>query len=144
MAGEKLVRRFPPPIPGLPKSKDHYEAILTKLYELPYSPTREEFAETCQTVINNLQEDPISESWAAHITSDLIRSGFIREEKLDEADQNKRLSVGRDVEEWLEGNIETEDPFADTVFRALKRGWVLQALHPEGFEALELIIHALH
>lgn len=139
MAGEKLVRRFPTPIPGLPKSEAHYEAILSVLYELSNPPTREEFNNTCQAVINELQEDPISESWAAHITSDLIRSGFIREERLAEVDETKRLIVDRDSEEWLKGNI----PFEECIFRALKRGWVLKAQHPEGFEALERILHAL-
>jgi len=138
VTSEKLIRRFPPPVPGLPTSEDRYKTILSTLAELD-NPTRNEFVGPCQAAIQKHHDDSLSESWTKHIISDLTRSGFISEEKLNEADEQKRLQVGIDSQAYLNEDIQ----FADCVYRALKRGWVLRAQHPEGFEALERILHAI-
>ncbi len=138
MTSEKLIRRFPPPVPGLPGSEARYKTIFSTLAELG-NPTRDEFIEPCQETIEQVHADTLSHSWTKHIINDLIRSGFIREEKVNETDERKRLCVGIDSQAYLNEEIS----FADCVYRALKRGWVLRAKHPEGFEALEKILHAI-
>lgn len=138
MTSEKLIRRFPPPIPGLPTDEARYRTILTTLSTLS-NPTRNEFVNPCQESIEREHGDSLSRSWTNHIVNDLIRSGFIREEKFNETDNTKRLSVGIDSQMYLNEEI----PFAECVYRSLKRAWVLRAKHPEGFEALENILHAI-
>jgi len=138
VTSEKLIRRFPPPVPGLPGSEARYKTIFSTLAELG-NPTRDEFIEPCQETIEQVHADTLSHSWTKHIINDLIRSGFIREEKVNETDERKRLCVGIDSQAYLNEEIS----FADCVYRALKRGWVLRAKHPEGFEALEKILHAI-
>lgn len=138
VTSEKLIRRFPPPVPGLPSTKSRYNTILVTLAKCD-PPTRNEFVPSCQAAIEQQHEDSLSRSWTKHIISDLTRSGFIREERVDKADDQKRLVVERDSQAWLDDEIS----FADCVYRALKRGWVLRSAHPEGFEALERILHAV-
>jgi len=134
-----MTRRFPPPIPGLPKEERRYRAILEALDELDTRPTRSEFVPHCKAAIEAAEADEgteLSQSWTRHIINDLIRSGFIDQETVD---GEKRLEVGIDSRRWLDGELE----FDDFLFNALKRGWVLRTKHPEGFEALEQILHAV-
>ncbi|WP_418281222.1 DEAD/DEAH box helicase [Halorubrum sp. DTA98] len=139
MTGELLVRRFPPPIPGLPNEQARYKTILTTLAEQPAPPTRSEFVQPCQAAIERTHDDTLSDSWTRHIISDLARSGFIRESTDIGPDDDERLAVGIDSQRWLDGELS----FADCVYNALKRSWVLRAEYPEGFEALERVLHAI-
>lgn len=139
MTEELLVRRFPPPIPGLPNDKERYETILTTLAEQSTPPRRSDFIEPCQAAIEETHGDTLSDSWMRHIISDLTRSGFIRESTEAGPDDDERLEVGIDSQRWLDGELS----FADCVYNALKRSWVLRAEYPEGFEALERIFHAI-
>lgn len=134
-----MTRRFPPPIPGLPKSQTRYRAVLEALDEMVEPPTRTQFVPRCKAAIEAAEGDKgttLSDSWTNHIINDLIRSGFIREYSSNDGDV---IELGIDSRRWLDGNI----TFDDFVFKALKRGWVLKANHPEGFEALERILHAV-
>ncbi len=139
MTDELLVRRFPPPIPGLPNEQGRYETILTTLAKLSVPPTRSEFVQPCQAAIERIHGDTLSDSWTRHIISDLTRSGFIRESTEIGPENEERLKVGIDSQRWLDGEIS----FADCVYNALKRSWVLRAEYPEGFEALERVFHAI-
>ncbi len=139
MTDELLVRRFPPPIPGLPNEQDRYETILITLAELSVPPTRSEFVQPCQAAIERTHGDTLSDSWMRHIISDLTRSGFVRESTDVGPSDDERLAVGIDSQRWLDGKIS----FDDCVYNALKRSWVLRAEYPEGFEALERIFHAI-
>lgn len=134
-----MTRRFPPPIPGLPKTQTRYRAILESLDEMAEPPTRTQFVSRCKAAIEAAEADEgttLSESWTEHIVNDLIRSGFIRKISADDGDV---LELGTDSQRWLNGDL----TFDEFVFNALKRGWVLKANHPEGFEALERILHAI-
>lgn len=133
-----MTRRFPPPIPGLPETRDRYRVILESLESLDSNPTREEFVSICKEAIEHSERDTsLSQSWTEQIINDLIRSGFIRESTADSGPDV--LEVENDSQRWLNGDID----FSDCVFNALKRGWVIRAKHPEGFEALERILHAI-
>ena len=75
-----MTRRFPPPIPGLPKEERRYRAILEALDELDTRPTRSEFVPHCKAAIEAAEADEgteLSQSWTRHIINDLIRSGLI-------------------------------------------------------------------
>lgn len=139
MTDDVLIRRFPPPVPGLPNEQARYNTILTALATQSEPPTKSAFVKPCQAAIERRHADRLSDSWTRHIITDLIRSGFIRESDEITSDDDKRLCVENDAQRWLDGEIE----FSDCVYKALKRGWVLRAEHPEGFEALERVYHAI-
>ena len=134
-----MTRRFPPAIPGLPNSQKRYRVILQALDFHDIPPTKDEFIPICQEAIEVADpedDSTLSESWTKHILSDMIRSGFIDEFEIGDS---SRLDVSRDSAEWLRGELE----FDDFVLYALRRSWVLDKQFPEGFEALERILHAV-
>jgi len=112
---------------------------LEALDEMPEPPTRSEFVPRCKAAIEAAEADEettLSDSWTKHIINDLIRSGFIREVSTDNEDV---LELETDSRRWLDGELDLDD----FIFNALKRGWVLRAKHPEGFEGLERVLHAV-
>lgn len=134
-----MTRRFPPAIPGLPNDQRRYRVVLETLDAFESPPTKQEFIPACQEAIENAEADEgtdLSKSWTRHIITDMIRSGFISE--TDEGGEDG-LVVSEDSERWLQGGLE----FEDFIYDALKRGWVLKKKFPEGFEALERILHAV-
>lgn len=137
-----MTRRFPPPVPGLPSKRERYRTIFEALTATDQQPTLEEFVPICQDAIVQAESetDRLSSSWTKHILRDLVRSGFIQETKPDDEDTTEEsLVLGIDSRQWLEGELE----FNDCVFQALKRGWVLKGKYPEGFEALEKVLHVV-
>lgn len=139
MSDERLIRRFPPPLPGLPKTQERYEAVLTALDATPEPPTKSEFVGQCQEAIERVDGSSLSDSWARHIISDMARSGFISESTDNGEGDEERLKIRTDARNWLDGEID----FSEFVYNAVKRAWVLEAEYPEGFEALERILHAV-
>jgi superfamily II DNA or RNA helicase len=134
-----MTRRFPPAIPGLPNDRGRYRVILETLDSSDSPPTKEEFVPACRRAIEAAETDDeteLSDSWTRHIISDMIRSGFISE---TDANGKSGLVVSEDSQRWLQDNRE----FEDFVYNAIKRGWVLKKQFPEGFEALERILHAI-
>jgi len=132
-----MTRRFPPAVPGLPNDQERYRVILETLDDLESAPTRTEFVPTCKAAIEAAEDNTdLSDSWTKHIISDMIRSGFITERDDEEC---SGLVVSKDSRRWLKGDIS----FEQYIYDALKRSWVLDKQFPEGFEALECILHAV-
>ncbi|RDZ96632.1 hypothetical protein DEQ92_21505, partial [Haloferax sp. Atlit-6N] len=135
-----MTRRFPPAVPGLPNDQRRYRVILSTLDSLENPPTKEEFVPVCKEAIESAENDEgteLSESWTKHIITDMNRSGFISEIKTGDT---KAIEISRDSARWLEDD---GYEFSEFVYDALKRAWVLKRKFPEGFEALERILHAI-
>jgi superfamily II DNA or RNA helicase len=133
-----MTRRFPPAVPGLPNERKRYRIILETLDSLESPPTRAEFVPACRTAIEAGEDDTeLSDSWTRHIISDMIRSGFMSEFNTEDG---SGLVVSKDSQRWLQGEVS----FEQFTYDALKRGWVLKKQFPEGFEALERILHTVN
>ena len=140
-----MTRRFPPAVPGLPNNPGRYRVVLETLESLDAPPTKQAFVPICREAIESAESEEgteLSQSWTRHIITDMIRSGFITEtDEPGESDggDTSGLVVSDDSARWLNGDCE----FEEFVYDALKRSWVLKKQFPEGFEALERILHAV-
>lgn len=122
-----MSRRFPPPVVGVPNSKDRYETIVGVLRGVEDETLHwEEFFSRCRDVYLNPETgEPYSESYLKRVipTYDLL--GVI--DRVDDT-----VSLSPPAEQWPE----EYDDFQTFLWHCLKRNWVLMAEFPLGLEGL--------
>lgn len=142
-----MGRRFPPGPVTLPAARVQYERLVELLAAQSRPLSRAEFKQAFQMFVRDPETgDTYGDSWVRRSISDLVSSGFVRQEPAGElagVDDLDPIDANTDIVTlWPTGEAFSrgEIDFEQFVWQSLKRGWVLEGNAPEKIEAIERVL----